>query len=282
MIAVLRKLIEAPLFERAIIALIIVNAVILGLETSPSITAAYGDLLTAIDRAILTVFVVELAARLVVRGWRFFRDPWSLFDLFVVAIALVPATGSLSVLRALRVLRVLRLITAVPSLRRVVGGLFAAMPGMASIGLLLFLIYYVFAVIVTKLYGEALPERFGTLGTSAFTLFQAMTFDDWTGSIVKPLTEAGFSSGWLVITIFTVLSGLVALNLFIGVVVTALDAVSQDEGKPRAGKPGSAGELQATEPRGTGEDAVLARLEAMAEEIRALRREVAQLGGARA
>jgi voltage-gated sodium channel len=282
MIAALRKLIEAPLFERAIIALIVVNAVILGLETSPSITAAHGDLLSAIDRAILTVFVVELAARLVVRGLRFFRDPWSLFDLFVVAIALVPATGSLSVLRALRVLRVLRLITAVPSLRRVVGGLFAAMPGMASIGLLLFLIYYVFAVIVTKLYGEALPERFGTLGTSAFTLFQAMTFDDWTGGIVKPLTEAGFSSGWLVITIFTVLSGLVALNLFIGVVVTALDTVSQDEGKPRAGKPGSAGEPPAMEPRGAGEDAVLARLDAMAEEIRALRSEVARLGGARA
>lgn len=282
MIAALRKLIEAPLFERAIIALIVVNAVILGLETSPSITAAYGDLLTAIDRAILTVFVVELAARLVVRGWRFFRDPWSLFDLFVVAIALVPATGSLSVLRALRVLRVLRLITAVPSLRRVVGGLFAAMPGMASIGLLLFLIYYVFAVIVTKLYGEALPERFGTLGTSAFTLFQAMTFDDWTGGIVKPLTEAGFSWGWLVITIFTVLSGLVALNLFIGVVVTALDTVSQDEGRPRTGKPGKAGEPPDMEPRGAGEDAVLARLDAMAEEIRALRSEVARLGGARA
>ncbi|MFN3853049.1 MAG: ion transporter [Phreatobacter sp.] len=279
MITALRKLIEAPLFERAIIALIVVNAVILGLETSPSITAAYGDLLTAIDRAILTVFVVELAVRLVVRGWRFFRDPWSLFDLFVVAIALVPATGSLSVLRALRVLRVLRLITAVPSLRRVVGGLFAAMPGMASIGLLLFLIYYVFAVIVTKLYGEALPERFGTLGTSAFTLFQAMTFDDWTGGIVKPLTEAGFSWGWLVITIFTVLSGLVALNLFIGVVVTALDTVSQDEGRPRTGKPGKPPDM---EPRGAGEDAVLARLDAMAEEIRALRSEVARLGGARA
>lgn len=282
MIAALRKLIEAPLFERAIIALIIVNAIILGLETSRTITAAYGDVLAAIDRAILAVFVAEIAARLAVRGWRFFRDPWSLFDLFVVAIALVPATGSLSVLRALRVLRVLRLITAVPSLRRVVGGLFAAVPGMASIGLLLFLIYYVFAVIVTKLYGEALPERFGTLGTSAFTLFQAMTFDDWTGSIVKPLTDAGFSSGWLVITIFTVLSGLVALNLFIGVVVTALDAVSQDDKKQRAEQSGSPGAQRAGDPGGTGQDEVLARLDAMAQEIRALRSEVARLGGARA
>lgn len=276
MIASLRKLIEAPLFERTIIALIIVNAVILGLETSASVRDAYGDALTALDRAILAVFVAEIAARLAVRGWRFFRDPWSLFDLFVVAIALVPATGSLSVLRALRVLRVLRLITVVPSLRRVVGGLFAAVPGMASIGLLLFLIYYVFAVIVTKLYGEALPERFGTLGISAFTLLQAMTFDDWTGGIVKPLTEAGFASGWLVITIFTVLSGLVALNLFIGVVVTALDAVSQDEKKQAGAKPAAA-----DPPPSPAGDEVLRRLDALTLEIGALRAEVARLGGTR-
>lgn len=275
MIAALSKLIEAPLFERTIIALIVVNAVILGLETSAAVTASYGGVLTVLDRVILAIFVAELAARLTVRGWRFFRDPWSLFDLFVVAIALVPATGSLSVLRALRVLRILRLITAVPSLRRVVGGLFGALPGMASIGLLLFLIFYVFAVIVTKLYGEALPDRFGTLGASAFTLFQAMTFDDWSGSIVRPLTEAGFASGWLVIMIFMVLSGLVALNLFIGVVVTALDAVAQDEKKQ--GAPDSSAP---DDGRAAG-DAVIQRLDAMAQEIRALRAEVARLGGSR-
>jgi len=275
MIAALSKLINAPLFERTIIVLIIVNALILGLETSASVRDAYGDVLVALDRVILAVFVVEIAARLVVRGWRFFRDPWSLFDLFVVAIALVPATGALSVLRALRVLRILRLITVVPSLRRVVGGLFGAIPGMASIGLLLFLIFYVFAVIVTKLYGEALPERFGSLGASAFTLFQAMTFDDWSGSIVKPLTEAGFASGWLVIMIFMVLSGLVALNLFIGVVVTALDTVAQDEKKQ-----GDKEAAEPVEPAALGNE-VIRRLDMMAQEISALRSEVARLGGAR-
>lgn len=276
MIAALSKLIDAPLFERTIISLIVVNAVILGLETSASVTASYGGILAMLDRAILAVFVAELAARLAVRGWRFFRDPWSLFDLFVVAIALVPATGSLSVLRALRVLRILRLITVVPSLKRVVGGLFGALPGMASIGLLLFLIFYVFAVIVTKLYGEALPDKFGTLGASAFTLFQAMTFDDWSGSIVRPLTEAGFTSGWLVIMIFMVLSGLVALNLFIGVVVTALDAVAQDEKKQ--GAPDASGQDNGA----AAGDEVIRRLDAMAQEIRALRGEVARLGGAKA
>ncbi|WP_439571992.1 ion transporter [Phreatobacter sp.] len=275
MIAALSKLIEAPLFERTIIALIIVNAVILGLETSASVRDAYGDALAALDRVILAVFVAEIAARLAVRGWRFFRDPWSLFDLFVVGIALVPATGSLSVLRALRVLRILRLITVVLSLRRVVGGLFGALPGMASIGLLLFLIFYVFAVIVTKLYGEALPERFGSLGASAFTLFQAMTFDDWSASIVKPLTDAGFMSGWVVIIVFMVLSGLVALNLFIGVVVTALDTVAQDE-KRLSGKETA----DPVEPAALG-DEVIRRLDTMAQEIGALRAEVARLGGAR-
>ncbi|TIP76063.1 MAG: ion transporter, partial [Mesorhizobium sp.] len=118
----LKSLIESRRFDLAIMVLILINAVTLGLETSPDAIAAFGPLLTAIDRAILGVFVVELAIRLVVYRTRFFRDPWRIFDLFVVGFALIPATGSLSVLRALRILRVLRLISIVPSLRRVVTG----------------------------------------------------------------------------------------------------------------------------------------------------------------
>ena len=103
------------------------------------------------------MFVIELTARIVVHRLAFFRDPWSVFDFIVVGIALVPATETFSVLRALRVLRVLRLITAVPALKRVVAGLLAALPGMGSIVLLIGLLYYVFAVMATKLYGADNP-----------------------------------------------------------------------------------------------------------------------------
>ena len=224
----LARILSDPRTERVVLALIMFNAVTLGLETSPSIMAEHGALLHALDRAVLTVFVVELLTRMIVFRAAFFRDPWSLFDLFVVGIALVPATGSLSVLRALRVLRLLRLVTAVPSLKRVVGGLVRALPGMGSIMLLLMLIFYVFSVMASKLFGEAKPEQFGNLGAAAYTLFQVMTFDDWSAGIVKPLMqEHPYAAVFFIV--FILLSTFMVLNLFIGVVVSALDEETAKE-----------------------------------------------------
>jgi voltage-gated sodium channel len=258
----LANLIAHPRFERVIIVLIAINAVTMGLQTSPRAVAAFGPWLEAADRVILAVFVVELLARMAVHGRHFLRDPWSVFDLIVVGIAVVPATGSLSVLRAMRVLRVLRLVTAIPSLRRVVAGLIHALPGMGSIALLLGLIFYVFAVIGTKLFGTTNPELFGTLGASSFTLFQAMTFDDWVGSIVKPLNEKGHALGFVYVITFMVVSAFMALNLFIGVVVTALDAET-DEAGPKLTHP-------------AGSDAAMAeRIDALMREVTALRADMA-------
>jgi len=221
----LERLLKDPRTERVILTLIIVNAITLGLETSRSAMAAFGPVLIAVDRIVLAVFVLELAARLVVHRLSFFRDPWSVFDLAVVGIALVPATGALSVLRALRVLR---LITAVPSLQRVVGGLVSALPGMGSIILLLALIFYVFAVMATKLFAQTNPEQFGSLGATAYSLFQVMTFDDWSGGIVKPLAEQ-HPYAVVFFLVFILLSTFMALNLFIGVIVSAIDAETAED-----------------------------------------------------
>ena len=158
---------ETPLIQRSLIALILVNAVILGLETSPSVMSAWGPWLIAADQAILAIFVVEIALRLAAHRLAFFRDPWSVFDFVVVAIALIPASGPLAVLRALRVLRVLRLVTLVPSMKRVVGGLLSALPGLGSVSAIIGIIFYVAAVIATKLFGTDFPQWFGTLGDSA-------------------------------------------------------------------------------------------------------------------
>jgi voltage-gated sodium channel len=175
----LERLVNDPRLERAITALIVFNALTLGLETVPFVAQNWGPLLRVIDHAILTLFVIEIAVRIMVHRLSFFRDPWSIFDFVVVGIALVPATESFSVLRALRVLRILRLVSRVPSLKRVVGGLIAALPGMGSIILLLSLVFYVFGVMATKLYGQQFPELFGDLGTSLFTLFTIMTLEGW-------------------------------------------------------------------------------------------------------
>lgn len=214
--------------QRAILALIIVNAVILGLETSPALMAAHGPLLVALDQAILAVFVAEIAVRLFVHRAAFFRDPWSVFDFAVVAIALVPASGPFAVLRALRVLRVLRVLTIVPSMRRVVGGLLAAIPGLGSIAAVLALIFYVFAVIATKLFGASFPEWFGTIGRSLYTLFQVMTLESWSMGISRPVMEV-HPHAWLFFIPFILIATFTMLNLFIGIIVSAMQSFTEDE-----------------------------------------------------
>jgi voltage-gated sodium channel len=233
-IAWLSPVVNDPRTERVIMALIVVNAVILGLETSKSAMAAYGRLLQALDHVILAVFVIEIAARVVVHRFAFFRDPWSVFDFAVIGIALVPATETFSVLRSLRVLRVLRLITGVPTLRRVVAGLLAALPGMGSIVFLIGLIYYVFAVMATKLFGGDEPGLFGTLADSLFTLFTVMTLEGWVNDVAKPVMEK-HPYAWVFFISYIVVTTFMVLNLFIGVVVNAMqEEASKAEAAERA------------------------------------------------
>jgi voltage-gated sodium channel len=224
----LQRVVEDPRTERVIMALIVVNAVVLGLETSPTVMAMWGPTLHALDTAILAVFVVEIAARIVVRRLAFFKDPWSLFDFAVVTISLVPATETFTVLRALRILRVLRLITVVPSLRRVVGGLIAALPGMGSVVALLGLLYYVFSVMATKLFAADFPEWFGNIGASAYSLFQIMTLESWSMGIVRPVMEK-YPYAWAFFVPYIIITTFAALNLFIGIVVNAMQAEHEKE-----------------------------------------------------
>lgn len=226
--AQLAKLIERPSVQQGIIALILLNAVLLGLETSPSVMVATGGVITLLDQLILAVFVVEIAARLFVHRHAFWRDPWSLFDFAVVTIALIPASGPFAVLRALRVLRVLRLLTMVPSMRRVVGALLAAIPGLISIAMVLMILYYVFAVIATNLFAESHPEWFGTLGRSLYTLFQIMTLESWSMGIVRPVMEQ-FPYAWTFFIPFILVATFTMLNLFIAIIVNAMQSYNDAE-----------------------------------------------------
>ena len=253
----LRLVLEKPWFERAVLLIIGVNAVTFGLETSPYAMEHYGGVLKWLDSFILLLFIAEIAARLIVDFKGFWRDPWRIFDFIVVAVALVPAAGPFSVLRAFRILRVLRLISTVKSMRRVVTGLLSALPGMGSIVLLLGLVFYVFAVISTKLFGQQFPEWFGSLGASSYTLFQIMTLESWSMGIVRPVMEA-FPFAWLLFIPFIVLTAFTVLNLFIGVIV---DAMQQEH------------EAEARSER----DALNDQMAQVLEEVRAMRKEVSEL-----
>jgi voltage-gated sodium channel len=224
----LHAFLKQPYVERTIIALILINAVILGLETSPATMSTVGHLLVAVDQAILAIFVVEIALRIYVHRLDFWRDPWSIFDFTVVAIALVPAAGPFAVLRALRVLRVLRLLTMVPSMRKVVGALLAAIPGLGSIALVLLILYYVFAVIATNLFASDYPEWFGSIGLSLYTLFQIMTLESWSMGIVRPVMEQ-FPFAWAFFIPFILVATFTMLNLFIAIIVNAMQSYSESE-----------------------------------------------------
>ncbi len=224
----LRRFIEHRRVQGIIITLILINAVLLGLETWPEAMAVAGGLILAVDKVILWVFVVEIALRLYVHRKSFWRDPWSVFDFLVVAIALIPASGQLAVLRSLRVLRVLRLLTMVPSMRRVVGALLAAIPGLGSIALVLMVVYYVFAVIATNLFAADYPEWFGTLGRSLYTLFQIMTLESWSMGIARPVM-GNFPYAWTFFVPFILVATFTMLNLFIAVIVNAMQSFNENE-----------------------------------------------------
>ncbi len=218
---------ETPLVQRTIIVVILLNAIILGLETVPAVFSRYGELLTLLDRICLGIFVVELSLGILAMGpGRFFRDPWRVFDFVVVGIALLPATGPFSILRSLRVLRVLRLASASPRMRAVVSALLSAIPGLGSIGALLLILFYVAAVMTTKLFGPVFPEWFGSIGASMYTLFQIMTLESWSMGIVRPVLEE-FPYAWLFFVPFIITATFTMLNLFIAVIVDAMQSQAQ-------------------------------------------------------
>jgi voltage-gated sodium channel len=218
--------VETAHVQNFIIILILVNAITLGLETSTAVTSAFGTWLLILDRVILTVFVAEIATKLFAYRLRFFRDPWNVFDFIVVGIALVPASGPLSVLRVLRILRVLRLLSVVPRLRFVVESLLRAIPGILSIALLMVILYYVFAVMATGLYGPSHPQWFGTLGESMYTLFQIMTLESWSMGIVRPVMET-HPYAWLLFVPFILFATFTILNLFIAIIVDTMQSMHE-------------------------------------------------------
>ena len=221
------ELICSRRFEWAIIVLVVLNALILGLETAPPVMALVGPVLRGLDYIILTLFVVELSMRFYVHRWSFFKDAWRVFDLIVVAVALIPASAGFSVLRAFRVLRILRLLSVIPSLKKVVTGLVTALLGMGSIMVLMLLVFYVFSVMATGLFGDAFPEWFGSLGASSYSLFQIMTLESWSMGIVRPVMET-FPWAWAFFIPFIMSTTFTVLNLFIGIIVSAMQAEHED------------------------------------------------------
>lgn len=260
--------VESVRFQRFVTILIVISGITLGLETSDRVMASFGPYLLAFDLIVLSIFVFEIAGKLLFRGPSFFRNGWNVFDFVVVSIALLPASGPLAVLRALRILRILRLLSVVPALRRVVEALLRSVPGLVSVIAIIMLFFYVGAVLATNLFGDTFEPWFGTVGQSMYTLFQIMTLESWSMGIVRPVMEV-YPYAWVFFVPFIVVTSFAVLNLFIGIIVDSMQMLHAEE---------RAKEEREAQERGDAPTEIRpADIAALTTEVAALRHEMAEL-----
>lgn len=224
----IKSFIESNFFSKFIIYLIVLNGITMGLETSKTFMLSYETYTTMFNHIVITIFTVEIILRVYIYRLSFFKDPWSLFDFFVVAISLVPTSGGFEILRTLRVLRLFRLVTAVPQMKKVVAALVSVIPGMLSVIALMTLFFYISAIMATQLFKEEFPQWFGTLGESFYTLFQVMTLESWSMGIVRPLMET-YPYAWVFFIPFIFIVTFIMINLVVAIIVDAMAVLNQKE-----------------------------------------------------
>ena len=245
------SIVTAKWFERTILAVILLAGLLVGLETSADLVARHGHVLHLLDKVVLGIFVAEMALKMgarLPRPWDYFRDPWNVFDFVIVAGCLLPVGGSyVAILRLFRVLRVLRLVTALPKLQQLVTALLKSLPSLGYVGLLLGLVFYMYAVVGVMMFGKNDPANFGGLGRAMLTLFSVVTLEGWVdilniqrlGSDQFPELQAQYAAMGAVpraaplvaipyFVSFILIGTMVMLNLLIGVVINAMDEAHRE------------------------------------------------------
>ena len=223
-----RDFVERDIVRHTILAIIVFNAISLGLSTSEFVMSKFGSIFIVLDRIVLTIFVIELLLKLFAYRMSFFRNAWNVFDLLIVSLGLLPQSEGLSALRGLRVIRALRLLSAMPQMRAVVQALLAAVPGMGAVIIMISIVFYVFGVMATMMYGATFNVWFGTLGRSLYTLFQIMTLESWSMGIVRPVM-AVHPNAWIFFVPFIVITAFSVLNLFIGLLVNTMQTAVEED-----------------------------------------------------
>ncbi len=219
------QIVSAPWFEHGIIAFILINGVILGMETSPALMEQYGDFMHLGNHVILGIFILEAILKMIAvapQVDRYFRDGWNIFDFSVIMFSLIPATGDFAMIaRLARLLRVVRLVSTIPELRLIVSTLVRSIPSMIHVMTLMGVIFYIYAITGYQLFHEHDPTHWRSLGISLLTLFRVVTLEDWTDVMYTAMDFHPLS--WVYFVSFVILGTFVVINLFIAVVINNLD-----------------------------------------------------------
>ncbi len=226
-----RAIADSPRFQNVVLGVIVLTAVLVGLETSETLTARHGDLFHWLDVAVQTIFVVEIAIRLLAcwpRLFAFFRDGWNVFDFAVVVASLLPQAGAFAmVARLARLMRVTRLVSVFPELRLIIGTMLRSIPSMGHVVMLLGLLLYVYGILGFHLFREQDPAHWGTLGAALLTLFQMLTLEGWVE--IQEAVLGAYPWAWLYFGSFVFVAVFVVVNLFIAVVINNLESVKHEQ-----------------------------------------------------
>jgi voltage-gated sodium channel len=285
----LGRFVDSVAFQRFILGSILAAAVIVGLEADRSLMARYGGLIYALDWTVLGIFIVEAILKIARHGrhgHRYFKDPWNVFDFTIVVVCLLPFQGHYAaVLRLARVLRALRLVSSVPRLQLLVGSLMRSIPSMGYIGMLLGILFYIYAVLGVFLFRDNDPVHFGNLPTAALSLFRVVTLEDWTdimytqmlGSDIYPPENvppeielrpgAMPLVGAVYFISFVLLGTMIMLNLFIGVIVNSMDESQAEQERT----------LRRKHIEATGEPTLADDLTELEHEMQAIQKRIADL-----
>lgn len=225
-----QRITNAGWFRHGITAVIVLNAIVIGMDTVQQLHDPYGAAFHAVNQVVLGIFIVEALIKMLAlypRVYGYFRDGWNVFDFVIIVFSLVPMTGEVATIaRVARVLRVLRLVSILPELRMLVSALIRSLPGMLHVMLLVFIVFYVYAVAGFHLFHEIDPTHWRSLGISLLSLFRIVTLEDWTDIMYVAMEH--FWWAWIFFVSFVVLGTFIVINLFIGVVINNLDDAKRE------------------------------------------------------
>ncbi|MFM9045280.1 MAG: ion transporter [Solirubrobacterales bacterium] len=225
------RLVHSSWFEGFIFTVIILNAIVLGLETYPDIQDRYGDTLYLLNEIFLGIFIVEILLRISAYGsrpWNYFRSGWNVFDVVVVFAVFIPGDReNATLLRLVRLLRVVRVVSVLPDLRVLLSGMARAIPPIASMAALAVLLIFIYGMIGWKIFGEAIPERWGDIGEAMLTLFTILTLEGWNEILFAGQEVTQFA--WVFFVSFVLIASFLLINILIAIIINAVEDAREAE-----------------------------------------------------